>query len=145
MMGNGAQTKAALRRITEKDPVTEKHKHDGTASPTDPDRYELARIQKAEEEARKLRRQNAEAEGHYILASEVSLQTQRLLAQEVTGFESVLRSGARKVADAQGVDFKAVRKVLFDVWRAHRSGQSEALAKTAEDAEMTTAEQAEDI
>jgi len=156
MMGNGAATKAALAKIAAPNPA-DTASRTGTASgrssardsdllaPEDPDRYELARIQKAEEEARRLRRQNAAEEGIYILAVEVERSVQRLLAQEVAEFESVMRSAARQVADELGVDFKSVRSVLIQTWRTHRGARAEILDAAASVAAMTPDERAEDI
>lgn len=155
MMGNGAQTRANIRNLqglsdagTEVAPVRPQmadRNQDGVLPLTDADRYELARIQKAEEEARRLRRQNAAEEGLYVLASEVERNVARLLAQEVSEFETVLRDGARAVADAYGVDFRSVRKTLVDAWRDHRRGRTAELMAGADAASMTDAERDEDI
>lgn len=153
MMGNGAKTKVALARLMDQP-------HDGgddrqTRAPmprdgaelpaTDTGRYELARAQKAEEEARALRRRNQEAEGAFVLSSEVSRQVQRVVVQEIAEMEAFVRSSAREVADRMGVDFKAVRKVMMDCWRVHRAGRSDVLAVEAAAAAMTETERAEDI
>ncbi len=143
MLGNGAKTKAAisgaeLRPSTEGQGATKLSDNDG-------DGYTLARTQKTQEEARRLRRQNAESEGTYVLASEVTLQTQKLIAQEIAEFESVLRDGARKIADDLGVDFKSARAILIDQWRSHRARRAEALTKRAASGSMTDAEKAADI
>lgn len=154
MMGNGSATKAALSKIQSDDapratPAPESRRAAGSGAEaitgTDPDRYELARIQKAEEEARKLRRQNAEAEGHYILASEAAQMTTKLIAQEIAEFETVLRDGARVIADRLGVDFKTARQHLVETWRAHRAGRAEALTAQADRAELSDIEDAENI
>lgn len=155
MMGNGSATKAALSKIQSDDaprakPLTEPRRQSGSGAEaitgTDPDRYELARIQKAEEEARKLRRQNAEAEGHYILASEAAQMTTKLIAQEIAEFETaVIRDGSRMVADKLGVDFKTVRQIMVEAWRGHRAGRAEALTAQADAAELTEIEDAENI
>lgn len=150
MMGNGAHTRAALREIAADDPRPAKTRRSTGAgaeelTPNDPDRYELARTQKAEEEARKLRRQNAEAEGLYVLASEAAQQASRLIAQEVSEFETVLRDGSRKIADKLGVDFKTARQLLVETWREHRAKRSEALAQQASAARLTDEERDQDI
>ncbi|PKP67930.1 MAG: hypothetical protein CVT83_07585, partial [Alphaproteobacteria bacterium HGW-Alphaproteobacteria-5] len=112
MLGNGAETKRALATLQERGqdtpaPAPKSRQIDGgELVEKDPDRYELARTQKTEEEARKLRRLNAEAEGTFLLASEVERQIARQMAQEIAEFETVLRDGARRVADKLGVDFK---------------------------------------
>lgn len=148
MMGNGSQTKKAIEKIRrdgQGESEAPKRKTDTKADEGDPDRYELARIQKAEEEARRLRRQNAEAEGHYVLASEASLQTRRQIGKEIAGFEQVLRDGARMIADQLGVDFKTARQILIEAWRTHRRERADALAGTADAATMTQDERGEDI
>lgn len=153
LMGNGAATKAALTKIQTDEPNAiplKEHRRSGgngaeSIPGSDPDRYELARIQKAEEEARKLRRQNAEAEGHYVLASEAAQITTRMIAQEIAEFETVLRDGARVIADKLGVDFKTARQHLVETWRTHRAGRAEALTVQADAAELTEAEAEENI
>lgn len=165
MMGNGAQTRAKIRELQSKAITADledagpvqfsprqqagvhepRQRSDGMLPATDADRYELARIQKAEEEARRLRRQNAQEEGLYVLASEVERHVGRLLAQEVSEFETVLRDAARAVADAMGVDFRSVRKVLVDTWRDHRRGRSTHLAEAADAAGLSEIEEEEDI
>lgn len=149
LLGNGAQTKRALRQIAvdadDDAPPARPLREAAPLPETDPDRYELARIQKVEEEARRLRRQNAEAEGAYVLASEAALQTTRLVAQEIAEFETVLRDGARKIADELHVDFKSARQILMQTWRAHRATRTTALSARADEACLTDAERAEDI
>lgn len=154
MLGNGAATKEALRRITPRDDDAgvdaaddppPPRRTDGALPARDPDRYELARAQKVEEEARLLRRRNQEAEGTMVLAAEAARQTTRLLAQEVAEFESVLRDGARRIADELGVDFKTARALLIEVWRAHRQARSDQLVQQAETAGLTGTERAEDF
>lgn len=165
MMGNGAQTRAAIRTVvttTEPRPgegqlgrmvgvdvgldgddddeaiIPAKPLREGGAlGNRDTDRYELARIQKVEEEARRLRRQNAEAEGIYVLASEVERQVARMLSQEIAEVESVLRDGSRRVADTLGVDFKKVRQLMLEQWRSHRAKRTEVLQGQADAAEMS--------
>jgi hypothetical protein len=168
MMGNGAETRRAIGSIRSGTPSLtgfqaeqrqkSRQSADGEAtpdarggagaselSPSDPDRYELARTQKAQEEARRLRRMNAEAEGRYVLASEVELQMRRVLAQEMAEVESLLRDGARKIADAMKVDYKGVRKILIDAWRDHRSARSAVLADQSQAAQLSDAERDDDI
>lgn len=151
MTGNGLGTRRVLRQIAAEVP------HDTTpaqaASPRkdselqkgDPDRLELAKIATAEENLRKMRRENEAAEGRFILADEAGRQIARALAREVAEFEAVLRDGARAIADKLGVDFKAARKILIDQWRSHRHRRAEALDTEAETAGLTEAEQAADI
>ena len=158
MMGNGRATK---RRIAEVAKVSGQVEADAGAedagddsptkkdgrplSPEDPDRYELAKIVQAEENARRLRRQNAVEEGRFVLASEVSRNVARAIAKEVAEVESYIRDAARRVADEMGVDFRTARKLMVDVWRAHRGTRAEAAAEAAQAARMTDEERAADI
>jgi hypothetical protein len=139
MLGNGAETK---RRLQEPEPATPR---EGELRRGDPDRYELARIQKVEEEARKLRRQNLEAEGTLVLADRAAQATARALAQEVAEFEGVMRRAARAIADQLGVDFKEARKILIDTWREHRRARSEVLAQQAASAGLDPEEREADF
>lgn len=152
MLGNGAATRRVLADLPLMDEgdddasiVKTSARDGGALTSGDPSRYELAKIQKAEEEARKLRRQNAEAEGLYTLSAEVALQTARLIGQEIAEFETVLRDGARRVADKLGVDFKVVRQLLVEEWRAKRAGRAVQLEAAAEIAELSEIERAGDI
>ena len=150
LMGNGAGTRRALREL---EPAASQTARDlplrpaegAELPPGDADRYELARTQKAEEEARRLRRMNAEAEGRYVLTSEVELQVGRLIGQEVSEFETVLREGARRIADRLGVDFLEARSELVAAWRDHRAGRSTDLQAQAEAAVKSAAETEQDI
>lgn len=159
MLGNGAKTKKALERIAagEHDAGSSEKKNPspgapesggrdgGELSPQDPDRYELARTLKAEEEARRMRRQNEEAEGTLVLASEVERQVARALAKEIAGVEGVLRDGARRIADELGVDFLSARRCLIETWRLHRGARAEDLQQEAASAGMTDAERDADF
>lgn len=153
MLGNGAGTKRALATLKDEAadelPVASASKrHPAGASqltPNDPDRYELARIVKAEEDARKAQRENRLAEGRYVLSSEVERQVARAIGQEIGEFENVMREGARRVADKLGVDFLVVRQLLTQAWRDHRATRTAALQGNAEGAELSDAEKDEDI
>ncbi|MES2845630.1 MAG: hypothetical protein V4747_11425 [Pseudomonadota bacterium] len=146
MMGNGAETKRALASLREADPApTLPQGKSMELKPDDPDRYELARISKAEEEARKMRRQNAEAEGLFVLASAVEREVAKVVGQEVREFESVLKEGARAIADRLGVDFKTARQILMDTWRGHRGDRAAALDEASNAADLTAEEVAENI
>lgn len=150
MMGNGAATKRQIDALpAERElpftPRATPQKADSELNPRDPDRYELARIISAEEKARRDRRDNLADEGTFVLASEVSRQVQRAVGQEVREFESVLRDGARRVADKLGVDFLVARKLLTDVWREHRAVREKVLAEGADQAAMTEAETEQDV
>lgn len=146
MTGNGAATRRAMRGIVQGDaeqPAAKMTPPSDLLPPNDPDRLELATIQIKEEEARRRRRENAREEGLWVLAEEVRRHSARLVAQEVGQFDTVLRDGARAVADALGVDARQVRRILVDHWRAHRTRRAEQLAQQAGSAQMTEAETAE--
>lgn len=151
MMGNGAQTKAVLKglqaggAVQELPPLKKVGSGATELDPKDDDRYEMARTQKAEEDVRRLRRINAEAEGRYVLASEVTQTVARLIGQEIAEVETVLRDGARKVADQLGVDFKTVRQILSATWRDHRGTRVTHLAMQAEQAVLSETEAAENV
>ncbi len=154
LMGNGAATKAVLNQIQSKDsppakPLTEPRltSEQGSAPMTgpDPDSYESWRTEKAKEEARRLRRQNAEAEGHYVLASSVAQATAKLISREISEFQMALDRGARIAADKLGVDYRTLRMIMRDSLRDHRTDRSVALREDAETITMSDAERAEDI
>lgn len=162
MLGNGAETRRQLGRITplpglgpDQDGdddaappaprVAPPQKPDTELSPNDPSRYELARTLKAEQEARSLLRKNAEAEGTMVLASEAAQQATRLIAREVQAVEAVLQAGARAIADRLGVDYREARTILVGVWREHRAKRSADLQGEAAVADLSPVEMAEDI
>ncbi|WP_299558698.1 hypothetical protein [uncultured Sulfitobacter sp.] len=145
MMGNGAKT-ASILTTPEAGPVNKSRSSGATKlSDGDDDAYHMARTQKAQEEARALRRRNAMDEGTFVLASETNLVTQQLLAKEIAQFENVLRQAARKVADDLGVDFKEVRALLIATWREHRGKRAQLLTEQGEVIEMSDAEKEADI
>lgn len=148
LMGNGAATRAAIRDLAAAS--TGNLPDDHTASveakgSVDPDSFEAVRIQKTQEETRRLRRINAESEGRYVLATEAAQATTRLLGQEIAQFEMALRDGSRMVADKLGVDFKTVRQLMVEAWRGHRTERAADLEALAEGAELSEVEKAEDI
>ncbi|MBE9635768.1 helix-turn-helix domain-containing protein [Salipiger mangrovisoli] len=144
MLGNGAETKRRLRdgeaapEATEVTPAVPKR--DGQLPRNDPDRYELARIQKVEEEARRLRRQNMLEEGSVVLADKAAREATRALSRELAQVEDFLRRAARAIADELGVDFKEARKLVIDLWREHRGARAEAMAEEAAVATMDAEE-----
>ncbi|EEX09615.1 hypothetical protein SL1157_1659 [Ruegeria lacuscaerulensis ITI-1157] len=146
-LGNGAKTEQAIARqgLDANDDLLPKGGGAQSLKSEDDSGYQMARTQKAIEEARRLRRQNAEAEGTYVLASEAALQVKKLLGQEIAEFEGVLRDGARQIADELGVDFKQVRALLLAKWRDHRSRRSQKLSESAATAELSEAEREADI
>lgn len=148
MLGNGAKTRKAISDLSaqiETSADTLPLRRDERLAENDPDRYKLAQTAKAEEELRKLRRQNQQDEGSLVLTSEVERQVSRMIAQEVAEVETVLRDGSRAIADRMGVDFKTVRQILIETWREHRKGRSAVLEGEAEGAEMSAAEVAANI
>lgn len=151
-LGNGAAAEAARRRLLEgadetggEPPPDERPRDGGRLRDEDEDGYRLARTLEVQEKARRLRRQNLEDEGRYVLADHAAREARRLMAAEISGFETVIREGARAVADELGVDAKRVRAVLRGTWRKHRSERAESLKGEAGAATMTETETAEDI
>jgi hypothetical protein len=153
MLGNGIDTRRALRAVEAEEskgegkpaPRTAPKSRDGRLDDRDPDELELLKIAKQSEELRRLRRDNAVADGAYVLAEAAQREMLRLVAQEIAEIETVLRDAARNIADKLGVDFRTARKILVDTWRSHREGRSDVLKSAAADAEMTAAEKSADI
>lgn len=154
-LGNGAAAAAAAARIAAEtrseqrpgkpDAPARTPLEGGELTERDDDRYKLARTQKAEEETRKLRRQNAESEGQYVLAETAGREAAKLIAAEISGVEAMIRDAARAVADEFKVDFKTARSIMLKTWRKHRESRSGALDAAAASARLTTAERADDI
>lgn len=150
-LGNGAAAEAARRRLLEdaddagEERPQERQRDGGQLRGDDEDGYRLARTLEVQEKARRLRRQNLEDEGRYVLADHATREARRLMSAEISGFETVIREGARAVADELGVDAKKVRALLRGTWRKHRTERAEALRGEAADAAMTEAEKAGDI
>ena len=147
MLGNGAKTRERLQGL----PDDAEEAQDEAPAPRgagatvltakDPTRYELARTQELEEKARAARRRNEAEEGNWVLASEVANETARQMAMEIAAIESsVLRAGARRLADELGVDFLKARSILTQVWREYRGQRSEQKAAEAEAAQLSGAE-----
>lgn len=161
MLGNGAETKRSLRTImlgaaegesgTLARPMPApreqlgRGRDEGELPETDPDRYEMARTLKVEQEARRLLKQNELEEGTLVLASEAARQTAKLLGQEIAEFEQFLRESARRQADEMGIDYKAARQVLMQSWRAYRAIRAAKLGEDAAAATLTAEEAEADI
>jgi hypothetical protein len=152
MLGNGASTRQAIAGVLAGEVgelaqtrTPQGKGSDGALPDDDTDGYRMARQAKLAEEVRRIRRQNELDEGTMVLVSEVERQVGKVLRQEIAQVEEALRTGARAVADKLGVDFRAVRQILLEVWRAQRQGRSDVLAEQAGAAEMTDAEKAADI
>lgn len=152
MLGNGAETRRALKDVATEPAlplIPPAPRKSATPLPADvieePSRYDLARIQIAEEDARRKRRDNERDEGRWVLAEEVARESAKQLGQELAKFEIALRDGARDVADQFGIDFREVRQVLMRQWRAHRGARAQALAQDAEACQTSEAEKEADI
>lgn len=149
MMGNGAGTRRALKDIaaqtTDQPTLPRKSSESALLTLTDPDRYNLVRTAKAEEDLRAMRLRNGREEGLYVLASEVERQVARVLGQEMRETESFMKEAARKLADTMQVDFKAAKKVLMDIWREHRQGRATILEESATVVSQSDAEKAAQI
>lgn len=152
MLGNGAATSKAISDVlaggsgeTPAQKPASGKSSDGALPESDDDGYRMARQAKLSEEVRRIRRQNELDEGTMVLASEVERQVEKVLGQEIAQVEEMLRTGARAVADKFGVDFRAVRQILLEVWRAQRQVRSVGLDEQADAAEMSDAEKAADI
>lgn len=125
MLGNGAKTKTALRKLVDELPArkrfqfaTELEQDEGEQA-----RYEVARTQKAEEEARRLRRQNLEAEGQYVLAVEVQRTRDVMINEERRQLRSVIAEGARQVAEKLGADREKTETILLSAWQTSLGGR----------------------
>ncbi len=161
MLGNGAKTKRVIRALQAGQAVAEPQDDDQDAAPVarrpaslldgaalpqkDPDRYEMARAARAEEDLRTARLRNGREEGQYVLAVEVARDVSQAIGQEVREVETFLRDVARVLADKMQVDFKVARQILMEGWRDHRKGRAEILAGTAAATDLTEAEQQENI
>lgn len=150
MMGNGAGTRRALRQIgdeigSESAPAAVAPKSDTMLPIKDPDRYELARTQSAEEDARRKRRDNMRDEGKFVLAEEAERAMAGMLAREIGQIDLVLREAARLVADKLGVDFREVRQILNQHWRDHRNARTADLQAEAASANLSDVEKEADF
>lgn len=149
--GNSAKTHAKLDALSvggtkqrAKQADKSKHPEESTSASANK-RLNEARAQQAEIRARREARQELEAEGLYVLASEVARVTEKLLSNELSQTESLLKDMARLVADKNGLPFKEVRRDMLDLWREHRNGRSDDLSGHAEGAELTEKEIEEDM
>lgn len=145
MLGNGAGTKRALRAILQEQPAPTFHPKSEQMSPSDPDRYELARSAKAEEELRAMRLRNGREEGQYVLASEVDRNVSRVVAQNLAETEAFMKEVAALVAGKMGIDQRQVRQIILDGWREFRTNRAKDLAAAADDADLSDIELAEQI
>ncbi|WP_190305658.1 hypothetical protein [Roseicitreum antarcticum] len=71
-------------------------------------------------------------------------QSAKALAQEIAQFETVLRDGARAVADRFGVDYREARALLMDLWRTHRVIRTDRLTEQVASVDMSAAEMEDD-
>lgn len=145
-LGNGARTQAAAASILQANAAPAPSSPAPTPAPTTQlAEYERARTEKAQEEARRLKRMNAEAEGSFVLAEEVERQVRRQVGQEVAEVTTFIRDAARLIADRHQLDFKEVRQQLLEQWRSHRGKRVDAAEERADAATLTDAELAADI
>lgn len=153
-LGNGASTQRAIRRIVSGNappppppspPVAGPASAPAAPNPESESEYERGRTAKMWAEARRAERQNAEAEGSFVLASEVARQVRRQVGQEIAEVEAYIRDAARVVADRHGLDFKAVRQLMVDRWRAHRGARADAAETAAGSVDLSEAERDADI
>ncbi|MCA0851228.1 hypothetical protein, partial [Salipiger thiooxidans] len=147
MLGNGASTKRRIRSGQAELPTSQVPAEPAPVAAADPapaeapmSRYEMARTLNAEEAARKSRRENMLAEGSLVLSENAGREAARALSRELAQVEDLLRRGARLIADDLGVDFKAARKILLDLWREHRTLRAEALGQKAAVADLDDSE-----
>ena len=146
MLGNGAKTKKQIDAARNEAPADRPAPSGASVLPdTDLSRYELARIQSAEEDVRRKRRESAAAEGTMVLVSEVQHQIGRLMSQEIAEFEAVMREASIVLADTYGLEARAIRQVLIEEWRKHRAARRDALQDEAQGAKLSDAEKAADI
>ena len=145
MLGNGAQTQKKISAALEAKPTGNKPAGATALLEGDVSRYELARIQNAEEDLRRKRRESAAAEGTMVLVAEVQSQIGKIVSQEIAEFESVMREAAIVVAENFGLEARAVRKVLIDEWRSHRANRRDALREVAAGANLSKDEKDADI
>ncbi|TPE47238.1 hypothetical protein [Amaricoccus solimangrovi] len=150
-LGNGAGTQRAAARIMAGSPVGTDEQAPRSVAPALPvagpteTPYEAARTLKAQEDARRARRQNLEEERAFVLASEVERQAQRQMARELGEVLAFLRGLARSVADAHQLDARVVRKLILDEWRRHRGDRADAAELVERDALLSDAESEEDF
>lgn len=144
-LGNGARTQAAAASILQANAGPIPPPAAAPVPPTQLAEYERARTEKAQEEARRLKRMNAEAEGTFVLAEEVARQVRRQVGQEVAEVATFIRDAARLIADRHHLDFKEVRQQLLEHWRSHRGERVDAAGERAGAAALTDAEVAADI
>lgn len=145
-LGNGARTQKAAADILRGESADEPAPQALAPQPFGPlAEYERARTEKAQEEARRLKRMNAEAEGAFVLAEEVARQVRRQVGQEVAEVTTFIRDVARQVADRYHLDFKEVRQVMLDQWRTHRGARADAAEERSAAAQLTAAESGADI
>lgn len=57
----------------------------------------------------------------------------------------MIRDGARAVADRFGMDYRAVRAAMMEIWRTHRASRVAALTDQAESARLTETESSEQV
>lgn len=147
-LGNAAGTQTALERLNEQPPETAgrpAETHDGSIEPRDQDRYALVRTQRAEEELRKARRDNARDEGMFVHRETMDRTIAKMMAVEIAGTDAMLNAAARKVANELDVEFVKVRTILREGWRNHRRARAADLKAVSDAAHLTEIEKEADI
>lgn len=150
MLGNGADTKKAIRAVLQGDaapvqPSLDVRPKGEVLSNDDPDQYKLLREAHAKEDLRTKLRNNARDEGLWILASEVDRNVSRLMAQNLAEIETFVKDVSVLVAVRMGIDQRQVRQIILEAWRGFRTERAKSLAAAADDAGLSDIEQAEQI
>lgn len=150
MLGNGADTKKAIRSVLQGDaapvqPSLDVRPKGEALSNDDPDQYKLLREAHAAEDLRTKRRNNARDEGLWILASEVDRNVSRLMAQNLAEIETFVKDVSVLVAGRMGIDQRQVRQIILEAWRGFRTERAKSLAAAADDAGLSDIEQAKQI
>ncbi|MEP5730356.1 MAG: hypothetical protein ABJL67_13420 [Sulfitobacter sp.] len=146
MLGNGSDTKKQITAALTGAVAQDQNPTGAMVLPkADVSRYELARIQNAEEDLRRKRRESAAAEGTMVLVAEVQQQISKVVSQEIAEFEAVMREAAAVVADKFELDARMVRQVLIEEWRSHRKNRRDTLKDMASEAVLSEAERKANI
>lgn len=150
MLGNGADTKKAIRAVLQGDAAPVQPSLGGkpkgeVLQPDDPDQYKMLREAHAAEDLRTKRRNNARDEGLWILAGEVDRNVSRVMAQNLAETEAFVKEVAALVASKMGIDQRQVRQIILDGWREFRTNRAKDLAAAADDADLSDIELAEQI
>lgn len=134
-LGNGADASRARQKILadggERGIAGGQLIGDSALPEDDPDGYQLARTEKVQAEARRLKRQLALEEGTAVLREKVEAEIVRAMQSELANLETALRDTSRVIADRFGVDAAEVRAVLRDELRDYRRRRVGELSETS--------------